>query len=582
MKKYALCLSATLLMAIIYTTDSLASTVKQLDIRVILTRDGSAFIEEYWDIDLTDSDAKTEWYVAHKGLGDMQIEGLEVEGYIPDTKGMQPFETLKSWDIDASRKEKAGKCGLNNNGTEICWGFGSYGHHEYVVRYWLTHLVKRYDTNDGFNHCFVDLNCDVEQAQVRIMADDSIHLSEANTRRWAFGYQGSIVFDKDGSIVATPEEVIGHSRRIIIMLEFDKGLFQPDTEASESWAERKQRALEGADYDDDNDDMGFWDIVLLVIVIIGGLIIYGCTDLIASLLILAVVYLFTGLWWVVSLAPLRNWYRRRRLGIAKGRYFRSIKPQWTLINNMALINELNYVCNMKKENVVGSVLLRLMSRGDVGVVRTSTADKGAKDMLKVLRPLKEVSPQTKDDELLRQHVLTMLTEASGKDLTLQPKEFSQWSKNHRGKLKSFAALFNKDVQEDYINNNAADLFALRSFLKDFTLLNERGMMEVKLWDEYMVYAEFFGLADEVRSDMARICPEYINMSLLAQSMEVATSTDVAHIWGDAIFSAANDAVNYTAPSRSYSGSSHSSSGHSSHSSRSGGGGYSGGGGGGGR
>lgn len=31
MKKYALCLSATLLIAIIYTTDSLASTVKQLD-----------------------------------------------------------------------------------------------------------------------------------------------------------------------------------------------------------------------------------------------------------------------------------------------------------------------------------------------------------------------------------------------------------------------------------------------------------------------------------------------------------------------------------------------------------------------
>ena len=88
-------------MAIIYTADSIASTVKQLDIRVILARDGSAFIEEYWDIDLTESDAKTEWYVAHKGLGDMQIEGLEVEGYIPDTKGMQPFETLKSWDIDA-------------------------------------------------------------------------------------------------------------------------------------------------------------------------------------------------------------------------------------------------------------------------------------------------------------------------------------------------------------------------------------------------------------------------------------------------------------------------------------------------
>lgn len=582
MKYYTIRLFPILLITLIFATSSLASTVKRLDIRVVLTRDGSAYIEEHWDIDLTDSDAKTEWYVAHKGLGDMKIEGLEVEGYIPDTKELQPFETIKAWDIDASRKEKAGKCGLNNNGTEICWGFGDYGRHEYVVRYWLTHLVKSYDTNDGFNHCFVDLNCDVEQAQVRIMADDSIQLSEANTRRWAFGYQGRIEFDEDGSIVATPEEVIGHSKRIIIMLEFDKGLFQPDTEASESWADRKQRALDGADYDDEEEEYGFWEIVLLVIFIIVLLIIYGSTDLIATLLIMGAIQLFMGLWWVVSLAPLRKWRRRKRLGIAKDRYFRDIKPEWTLLKNMALVNELNYVRNMDKKRVVGAVLLRLIARGDVCVVRVSEKGKKLENMLKVTRPLKQVNPMVKDDELLCQQVLTMLTEASGNDLILQPNEFSKWSKNHRGTLKSFAALFDKDVEEDYINKNAADLFALRSFLKDFTLLNERNMMEVKLWDKYMVYAEFFGLADEVRRDMARICPEYLNMSLLAQTMEVAPTTDVAYLWGSTIFNAASNAANYT-PSSSYSGgSSHRSSGYSSRSSRSGGGGYSGGGGGGGR
>ena len=582
MKNNTLKLFILLLVAALSATHSFASTVKRLEIRVVLTRDGSAYITEHWDIDVTDSDAKTEWYVAHKGLGDMSIEELQVEGYIPDTKGLQPFETLDSWDVDASRKEKAGKCGLNNKGTEICWGFGDYGRHEYVVSYWLTHLVKSYDTNDGFNHCFIDLNCDVEQAQVIISAD-SIQLSEANTRRWAFGYDGRIEFDADGNIVATADEEIGGSKRIIIMLEFDKGLFQPDTEASEPWADRKQRALDGADYDDDDDDdMGFWDWVLLIVIIIVGLIAYASTDFLASLLAMGVYYGLMAIWWVISLAPLRKCLRRRRLGIAKGRYFRNIKPQWTLIKNMALINELNYIFDMDKERVVGAVLLRLMSRGDVGVVRASVTEKDSKDMIKVLHPLKEIDNNAKDDELLCQHVLTMLTEASGKDLILQPKEFSTWSKNHRVKLKSFAALFDKKVSEDYIKSNAADLFALRSFLKDFTLLNERGMMEVKLWDEYMVYAEFFGLADEVRKNMARICPEYLNMSLLAKTMEVATSTDVAYMWGDTIFTAAHDAVNYTPSSgRSYSGG-HSSSGHSSWSSHSGGGGYSGGGGGGGR
>ena len=107
--------------------EGLASTVKQLNITARLHRDGTASIEERWLIDLDDSDAKTEWYVAHKGLKGMVIENLTVEGYVPDQEGLVRFETLDEWDVDADREDKAGKCGLNNNGQEVCWGFGDYG-----------------------------------------------------------------------------------------------------------------------------------------------------------------------------------------------------------------------------------------------------------------------------------------------------------------------------------------------------------------------------------------------------------------------------------------------------------------------
>ena len=46
----------------------------------------------------------------------------------------------------------------------------------------------------------------------------------------------------------------------------------------------------------------------------------------------------------------------------------------------------------------------------------------------------------------------------------------------------------------------------------------------------MVYAEFFGLSDKVRSEMKKICPEYLNMSRLAQSLEVAKAGWNPGVW----------------------------------------------------
>lgn len=564
-----------------WMTTCQASTVKRLDIFVWLEQNGAAVIQERWLIDLDDSDAKTEWYLSHNRLGKMQITDLQMEGYIPDMEGLQPFETLEKWNVDASRKEKAGKCGLNNNGTEICWGFGDYGLHEYVLTYRLTHLIQSYDTNDGFNHCFVDVNCKVEQAQVTIIPDEDISLSEANTRRWAFGYDGTIVFNEDSCIVATPSEAIGNGKRIIIMLEFDKGVFEPDTQADMTWAERKQKALDGADYDDEEDDWGFWDWVLLIVVILLGLGLYAMSSFFADIFLLLLIWVLQGTWWVVSLAPLRKWLRRRRLGIVSGYYYRNVKPEWSLIKNRALVSELNYVKDMPKEPVIGAALLKLMARGDIAVTMEGGGTKDATNLLKIVHPTQpsqEMSSSIQTDEELCTFVLYMLTEAAGEDRVLQPKEFSTWAKKHRTTPRKLLNALDKDVDKTYIEQNAASLFGLKAFLKDFTLQNERHMMEVKLWDQYMVYAQFFGLTKQVMRDMKKVCPEYLQMSSLAQNVNVSQA-DFTYMWTDTIY----DAVACSAPvSSSRSSSSHSSSGFSSFSSHSGGGGYSGGGGGGGR
>ncbi len=582
-KKGGFCVWLTaMLLALLPVVGTEASSVKQLDIHALLHKDGSASIEERWLINLNDQDAKSEWYVAHQLRNGMSIDDLSVEGYVPGEEGLVRFETLGKWDVDASRKAKTGKCGLNNHGQEICWGFGDYGEHEYVVSYVIRHLVQRYDSCDGFNHCFVDMNCRVEDVVVSIEAEEPIRLSEENTRRWAFGCQGTIEF-KENVIVMTPSETLSRGKRVIVMLEMDKGMFSPDREADEPWADRKQRALAGNDFQDESadDEWSVLEIIGAVLLIIVALVVKFFTGYAVILFFSLIWLILCGVWWVVSLAPLRTWLRRKRLGIERGRYCRDVSKDWSLVKNKMLVDSLAYISGMSNERIIGAVLLKLMARGDLTIVREVYKKKEC-DMLKIVNPVREVDKEAKGDEQLCNHALKLLTLASGDDLILQPNEFKKWcnvKKNHPD-IKAFLKLMEPKYDRKYIKRHAADVFGLKAFLKDFSLLNERSVMEVSLWDDYMVYAEFFGVADKVRAEMAKTCPEYLKMSKLGQSLDVAQETNIIYSFSDTINTSATHAIERAAE-RSTSSSGFSS-GYSSYSSSGGGGGYSGGGGGGGR
>ena len=117
----------------------------------------------------------------------------------------------------------------------------------------------------------------------------------------------------------------------------------------------------------------------------------------------------------------------------------------------------------------------------------------------------------------------------------------------------------------------------RNRMNDFTLSKERYAEEVKLWKEYLVYAQFHGIADKVAKQFSKLIPKDlanagIDTTQLLRMVSTATSYMAA--------------FNPPAPPRrtysSYSSGSSSSSytrssGGGGHSSHSGGGGHSGGG-----
>ena len=94
--------------------------------------------------------------------------------------------------------------------------------------------------------------------------------------------------------------------------------------------------------------------------------------------------------------------------------------------------------------------------------------------------------------------------ASGEDLVLQPRELKKWMGRHEDEVMAFVKLLKESVSLKQAKAEIEDtkkVFGLKKYLQDFTLANERHVSEVSLWNDYLVYATLFGIADQVMADM---------------------------------------------------------------------------------
>ena len=60
-----------------------------------------------------------------------------------------------------------------------------------------------------------------------------------------------------------------------------------------------------------------------------------------------------------------------------------------------------------------------------------------------------------------------------------------------------------------------ELAGFRRYLQDFTLVNERRVVEVELWNDYLVFAALFGIGKELLRELVGLYPEFAARSVLA-------------------------------------------------------------------
>ena len=457
-----------------------------LNIRVVLSNNGDARITETRQMRI-DSEG-TECYIVIGNLNGSRLSDFGVS----DETG-RTFEYVGSWDIDRSRGWKEGKCGIVNkrDGYELCWGLGESGQRTYVTSYTVTDLVRGYADADGFNYMFVaqGINPYPDHVRLTIVAEDSLHFSLENTGIWGFRYRGDINFVGD-SIVAESSEPFSSQSAMIVMCRFNKGLFSPAMVSDSSFDEVKDRAFEGSDYPVEDDD--FWPVVVLAImVILGGLFFLG-------------LYLFY-IWW------------QRRKVFKNLLWYRDIPYKGNLQRANDVMNAYKYG-TADYNNLLSACILKLIDMGAV-TIEQRLNKKGKTEQNFVIKPLPNEDRQPK----LLKMVYHIFKQAAGSDTILEPRELKSWMKSsyNQSYTDSFIqTLHTKTSIYQYKNelDEVRQVFGLKKFLKEFSLLDERHVNEVSLWKDYMIYATLFGIADQVIKDMKKINPEYFNMDQVAAQM----------------------------------------------------------------
>ncbi len=549
------------------------SVLHDLDIRVELSRNGDARITETRQ--MTIDNKGTECYIGLSEMSPSTVKDLSVSD-----ESRQLYENIGEWKLDRSRSEKAGRCGIVEKGNgcyELCWGLGDSGQRTYVTSYTITGLVRGYPDADALRHVFLDENVSPKpiHAKVTIVgADTTLVFTPDTCGIWGFRFYGELGFE-NGTMVAETTGPMNSEAALYIMAQFPKGMLEPAIQTTDDTFEhKKQLALEGSDYVD-------VDIVQLsdgkrgmsaptAIGILGGTIV--CLG--------GILYSFSG--------SRSRKKRKKIMALVKSvDYFKSIPLEGNLQKANDMLNAFNVGKAHNYKRLISATILHLINEGVFSVEPMMTeAGKMAKRFV-----VKEKLPVEKDWSPLAYKMHEIFNKASGENHVLDPKELETYMENdnNRKVVKSFLnALHTMRTLEYYENHKdeVCEVFGFKRFLEDFTLMNERHLTEIKLWNDYMVWATLYGNAEQVIKDMKAINPEFFKMDHVAIQL---SDNDILPVVYASVFKGTDHVFDIMLnsrkePVRSYrsrSSSSRSSGGGGRSSYRGGGGGFSGRGGGGG-
>lgn len=503
------------IMLAVTTMVSASPSLRKLDIQVDLRDNGDAEIIETRQMSI-DSEG-TECYIVIDNLNGRDITDF----YVTDETGKK-YTNVGDWKVKQSREWKTGKCGIvrKSNGYELCWGLGQSGERIYIAHYVVTNLVLSYKESDGFNWMFVtrEMSPSPQLVDINIQASClKAGLPEDSINIWLFGNRNGNIEMLDNSVEAKVTN-IESDESVIVLLELQKGLLHPAKSDNRTFKEVRKNAFEGSDYKEESGLKKAWNYIKTNIsYIFGGLF-----------LLLFVAFM------IYESVKLK---RERNKLLNNLEWYRQVPANGNLRRAKNLMGAF-YVTNpISRDNLISAMLLQLIRSNTLRIEVHHVDATGlkkvfggqGKDQECIVIGDFDFSNRLLSDPSLKE-LYDIIKSAAGEDGILQPKELKKWINRHQTEVMEFVKSLDKGSMKLKEAKRSIDdvqkVFGLKKFLEDFTLANERHLTEVSLWKDYLVYATLFGIADQVKADMKKVNPEFMNMDIEIRNMTNETLVPV--------------------------------------------------------
>jgi len=552
----ALCVVLLLTISFCAADRVFANSIGSIDMDVYIDADGNAHITEVWNASLSQG---TEGYRAYSGLENSSIYDFSVT----DDTG-RVYENIGIWDVNASFDNKAYKCGVNyiGGGLELCWGISEYGDRVYTLTYIISDFVIQCADSQVVYFNFLNLDQSIGQANIKIRSD--IEFSVENSKIWAFGYNGTILFnEEDGSIVLDSGGSLSTSQYMVALVKFeDAELFNTSNISDKSFDDIYNEALVGVpkeeldpDYNQPGNNYSNGGISRVLDTVIPAL----CT--IGWIVPFVLIFVFQA--------------KRGGLSGSKSDAFdfgpegktlplENDIPYWREIpcnKDLAIAHWVadKYIIATEstlRKGIVGAILLKWIKQGFITLTQTKKRLFSIKDNNYAI----DFNNMVTADNDYEIKLLGLLREASGSDYILEAKEFEKWCKRNYMRMEQWfeqaskygtsvletsglitvssqevAGVFGikRTVTTRHVNpsmkTEAIRLRGLKKFLLEFSLIHEKEHFEVHIWEEYLIFAQLLGIADKVEEQFSKLYPNFNQVSKLNTEFTTVAMRNFAFI-----------------------------------------------------
>ena len=475
-----------------------ANSINKISMDIFVDSNGNANVTETWNCY---SNQSTEIYHPYYNLGNSEITNLSV------SMNSTQFETLSSWDTSGSFDEKAYKAGINrvSNGVELCWGISEYGTNTYRVNYTITNFVSNltdsqmiywtlipYDFSDSIGQVFINISSD-------LYFPSSIDV-------WGYGNEGGTAYVDNGTITMTSEGTLNRNEYMTILVKLPSGTFNTKNDLNQNFEYYYNLAEEGVNRNGTVESTVISILPFIIFIII---------------MVFAIVTSKLG-----SSQEQRLNFENNGNKLPKTKdipYFRDIPCNKDLFQSFFIGYQFKIV--KKRTDLLGSVILKWVRDKKV----TLKKDEGKSSKTSIILNEELISSLEDEEE---QKLYKMFLEAS-KDGIIEDSEFTKWCNTNYSKILGwFDTIIDKEKDKlvkdgllleepktlfksakytvtPELRQQALNIAGLKKYLNDYTLISEREAPDVVLFEDYLILAQMFGIADKVAENFKKLYPDLI-------------------------------------------------------------------------